>query len=172
MTCETASSRWYVVQSHPHAELKAVRHLERQSFLTYLPRYLARRSHARRIEQVPVPLFPRYVFVQIDTATQRWTAIQSTFGVSRLVCNGDEPAPVPGGVIETLKRREDENGLIKLARRPQFSPGDKVTVLHGAFQDCLGLYEGMRDGDRVAILLDLLGRKVRVTLDPEFLAAI
>jgi hypothetical protein len=30
----------------------------------------------------------------------------------------------------------------------------------------------MRDGDRVAILLDLLGRKVRVTLDPEFLAAV
>ncbi len=37
--------------------------------------------------------------------------------------------------------------------------------VEGAFADCLDLYEGMRDGDRIAILLDLLGCKIRVTVD-------
>jgi hypothetical protein len=30
---------WYVVQTQPNAERKALVHLERQGFATYLPRY-------------------------------------------------------------------------------------------------------------------------------------
>ena len=33
---------------------------------TYLPRYLKRRRHARRVDIVAAPLFPRYLFVAID----------------------------------------------------------------------------------------------------------
>ena len=43
----------------------------------------------------------------------------------------------------------------------------KVRIVEGAFSDCLGLYEGMTDRERIAILLDLLGRKVRVLLASE-----
>ena len=41
----------------------------------------------------------------------------------------------------------------------------------GAFQQCLGLYEGMASNERVTVLLELLGRKVRVSLDAELLIA-
>ena len=41
----------------------------------------------------------------------------------------------------------------------------------GALSNCLGLFEGMSDRDRVVILLDMLGRKVRVVLDEEFIVA-
>ena len=165
-------SRWYVVQTHPHAEATASRHLQRQGFETYLPRYRKRRRHARRLETVVAPLFPRYLFVAVDMSTQRWLSIRSTIGVTRLVSNGDRPAVVPTSIFEALKRREDANGFIQLDRYPLFSPGDKVCVLAGSFQDCLGLYEGMSSGERVAILLELLGRKVRVTLNSELVAAV
>ena len=61
-----AGPRWYVVQTQANAEHKAVAHLGRQGFTTYLPRYLKRRRHARRVDIVPRPLFPRYLFVSID----------------------------------------------------------------------------------------------------------
>jgi transcriptional antiterminator RfaH len=87
MACEFAEGRvnaaspsWYVVHTHPHAEAKAAAHLERQGYSTYLPRYLKCRRHARRIEIVPAPLFPRYLFVTIDRLRQRWRSIQSTVG--------------------------------------------------------------------------------------------
>src|ERR1700720_2773321 len=83
------ASRWYVVQTHPHAESKASAHLRRQDFTVYLPYYLKQRRHARRIEKVRAPLFPGYLFVSIDTATQRWLSIDSTFGVTKLVRDGD-----------------------------------------------------------------------------------
>jgi transcriptional antiterminator RfaH len=165
------AQRWYVVQSQPNAEHKAVAHLERQGFVTYLPRYLKRRRHARRVDIVPAPLFPRYLFVGIDLGAQRWRSIFSTLGVSRLVCNGELPTPIADQVIGNLKDREDAGGFVRLENRPTFRKGDKIRVLEGAFADCLGLYEGVKDSDRVAILLDLLGRKVRVTVDAEVVAA-
>jgi transcriptional antiterminator RfaH len=167
----STDQRWYVVQSQPNAELKAVAHLNRQGFGTYLPRYLKRRRHARRIEQIAAPLFPRYLFVTIDMAMHRWRSIYSTVGVSRLICAGDTPIPVAEHVIVTLTQREDATGFVKLERRPQFRVGDKIRVLDGIFTDCLGLYDGMPDADRVAILLDLLGRKVRVLVNAEGVAA-
>jgi transcriptional antiterminator RfaH len=162
---------WYVVQTQANAEGKALTHLGRQGFATYLPRYQKRRRHARRVDVVTAPLFPRYLFVEVDMAIQRWRSIYSTIGVSRLVCTGDVPTPVPGRVVAMLKDREDAAGFIQLDRQPQFRVGDKIRVLDGVFSDCLGLYDGMPDRDRVAVLLELLGRKVRVLLDAEAVTA-
>ena len=117
------------------------------------------------------PCFPRYMFVAIDMATQRWRSIQSTFGVSRLVTNGDDPRLVPEGVVHALKAREDGKGFVRFDSKPSFATGDKVRVLAGAFMDSAGLFNGMADHDRVSILLDLLGRKVRVLLDADMVAA-
>jgi transcriptional antiterminator RfaH len=166
-----ALRRWYVVETHPHAEIKAAAHLHRQGFETYLPRYKKRRSHARRVEIVAAPLFPRYLFVAVDMATQRWRAIQSTFGVARLISHGDMPAPIQDLVIDGLRRREDEAGLVRIDTRPAFLPGENIRVLDGAFEACLGLFECVADRDRVAILLEFLGRKVRIVLATASVAA-
>ncbi len=166
--CET---RWYVVQTQVNSEAKAALNLQRQGYEIYLPRYLKRRRHARKVDVTAKPLFPRYMFVAIDTATQRWRSIQSTFGVARLVSNGDEPAPVPDGVVRAIRAREDDKGFVALDTRPAFAPGDKVRVLVGAFMDSAGLFNGLADHDRVSILLDMLGRKVRVLLDADMVVA-
>ena len=168
---EAMSSRWYVVQTQVNGEAKAAQNLLRQGYEIYLPRYLKRRRHARKVDFAAKPLFPRYMFVAIDLASQRWRSIQSTFGVSRLVTNGDDPATVPQGVVHALKARENDKGFIQLDSKPTFAPGDKVRVLAGAFMDSAGLFSGLADHDRVSILLDLLGRKVRVLLDADMVAA-
>lgn len=160
----TSEHNWYIVQTQPHAETRAALHLNRQGFDVYLPRYLKRRRHARRVETVAAPLFPRYLFVAVTTATQGWRAIQSTIGVSRLVCNGDTPAALRYDVVEDLKRRE-KGGFVLLESRPRFALGDRVRVLNGAFANHIALFDGMADSERVAVLLDMLGRKVRVLID-------
>lgn len=161
----SAAPSWYVVQTQPHAEGKAALNLARQGFQVYVPRYLRRRRHARRVDMVRSPLFPGYLFVAVDIATQRWRAIQSTIGVSRLVCIGERPAEVPQVVIDQLRGRENSDGLVQLDRRSLFAPGDNVRIRDGIFESCLGLFEGLTGGERVAVLLDLLGRKVRVFLE-------
>jgi transcriptional antiterminator RfaH len=171
MMRESAGKRWYVVQTRPCLEAKAAAHLERQGFEIYFPRYLKSRRHARRVETVAAPLFPRYMFVAIDMAVQRWRSIQSTIGVSQLVCRGDHPAEVPDAVIDSLRCGQDDRGFVQLERRNPFRLGEKIRVLDGVFSSYLGLFERMTDGERVAILLDMLGRKVRVVLDVDAIEA-
>jgi transcriptional antiterminator RfaH len=168
---DVTGARWYVVQTRANSETRAMENLRRQGYEAYLPLYLKRRRHARKVVLVAKPLFPRYMFVAIDVATQRWQSIQSTFGVSHLISNGNEPAAVPEDVVIALKAREDPKGFVKMDARPNFGAGDKVRVLGGAFMDSAGLFDGMTDRNRVAILLDMLGRKVRVLLDADLVAA-
>jgi transcriptional antiterminator RfaH len=163
--------RWYVVQTHPLAENKALFHLTRQDFEAYLPRYLKRRRHARKTDWVPAPLFPRYMFLHMDTERSRWLSIHSTIGVSRLVCHGNRPAAVPDEIIENIRDRESEAGLIDIRREAQFNKGDAVQVMDGALCERVGLFECDTDDDRVVILLDLLGREVKVTVPIEAVAA-
>jgi len=164
-------THWYVVQTLPNGEAKAALNLRRQGFEVYCPRYVRQRRHARKVDAVVKPLFPRYLFVVIDRTAQRWRSIQSTFGVARLVCNGDEPSRVPEGVIGAIRARENDKGLVALDPKPAFVPGDRVRVVAGAFADNLGLFGGLADRDRVSILLEMLGRKVRVLLDADMVAA-
>jgi len=175
MTVVTGSfpseSAWHVVQVHLHAEKKAQVHLSRQGFETYLPLYLKRRRHARRTDTVATPLYPSYLFVRFNSSVHRWRSIHSTIGVVRLVCNGDLPAALDQAIIENLKSRENPQGFIQLDHRPKFALHDKVRISDGVFADCLGLVEGVSDRDRVVILLNMLGRKVRVLLDEELVVA-
>jgi len=162
---------WHVVQSHFRSEAKAQIHLARQGFETYLPRYLKSRRHARRSDVVAAPLYPSYLFVAFDPVVAQWRSIRSTVGVAQLLCNGELSRTIDCSIIDGLKNREDSQGFIQLAKRPQFACGDRVSVREGVFSDCLGLFENMTDRERVVILLDLLGRKVRVTLDEDYIAA-
>jgi transcriptional antiterminator RfaH len=154
--------RWYVVHTQPHHEGRAEANLRRQGFATYLPRYLRRRRHARRTETVPRPLFPRYLFVALDLARDRWRAVQSTVGVSHLVVAGEAPAPVPDAVIEEIWAREGSDGFVALGLPAGIGPGSPVRLIDGIFAEARGVLDRIADDRRVAVLLELLGRQVRV----------
>lgn len=161
---------WYVIHTHPNGERRALAHIIRQGFEAYLPRYLKRRRHARKTDTVRSPLFPRYLFVHMDPETCRWRALRSTVGVSNLVCVGDRPAPVPPGVVDEIRTQEDERGNVMLVNRAPLRPGDRVRVTAGAMADHIGIFEAPSDSQRVFLLLELLGRQVRVKMPTAALA--
>jgi transcriptional antiterminator RfaH len=156
-------NRWYVVHARPRAERTALTNLLRQGFSAFLPEYLKQRRHARRTDIVRAPLFPRYLFVAMDVAQARWRDISSTLGVSHIICHGNAPVPVPQGVVESIKDRLDDAGLVP-EPRPSFNRGDAVQVTSGAFADQIGFFECVTDEARIILLLQILGRQVRVQL--------
>lgn len=163
--------RWYVAQTHSRAEETALAHLKRQGFRAYLPRYRKKRRHARKTELVERPLFPGYLFVCLDVARMRWRPIRSTVGVRLLICDGDRPLAVPEGVVEDIRARETEDGVVPIAETPPFAPGDTVQVTEGPFRDQVGWFERLADKDRVIVLLNLLGRPMRVPLTASSVSA-
>ena len=81
---------WYAVQTQPNRENLAVSHLERQGFEVWLPRIERIIRHARQTKRVRRPLFPGYLFINLNLETARWRAINGTVGVSHIVSFGRE----------------------------------------------------------------------------------
>ena len=154
---------WYVVHTRPNGELRAAHNLERQGFKTYLARYMKERRHARKVERIQRPLFPRYVFVSLDTDTDRWRSILGTFGVDYLVSHGDKPTPVPEEIIEELREHENELGVIVLPPKT-LRPGEQVQIVEGPFATHTALFQCKTDSERAVFLLQILGRQVRATM--------
>jgi transcription elongation factor/antiterminator RfaH len=154
--------RWYVARTLPQHELKAAKQLANQGFRTFVPRYWKNRRHARKIEAVSRPLFPRYIFVVLDQARDRWRSVNGTIGIDRLLTHGGEPQPVPYGVVEHLIAASDLDGNVCF----QFSlkEGDAIKIIAGPFADLVGQLERLDGDGRVRVLLELMGGSVRLAL--------
>jgi transcriptional antiterminator RfaH len=157
--------RWFAVHSLPHREAGAQQQLENQGFHTFLPRCLKARRHARKLETVLAPIFPRYLFVLLDLDRDRWRSVNGTFGVARLVMMaGDRPQPVPHGVVEALIAMADGRDVVRFDGGSRLAVGQKVRILAGAFAEQIGLLQRLDDNGRVRLLLDIMGGWIAVTL--------
>ncbi len=161
------SQRWYVVHIQPHAESRAIFHLDRQGYRVFCPRIQKTVRHSRKVNRVLAPLFPGYLFVSLDITRERWRSVNGTRGVIRLVTCGDAPEPVPSGIVEALRRRLTDDGVI--AWGAAFRVGQSVQIADGPFVDLVGILEHLDAHGRVRVLLDLLGRSVSVALRCEAL---
>ena len=162
---------WYVIYTHAKSEMKALYHLRRQGFTVYLPKYHKQRRHARRVQQVETPLFPRYIFVNLDINRTPWRAINSTVGIINMVSHGGLPTPVPTGVVEEICAFENETGLIRLNALQRLKKGDEVQIVTGAMSEHIGIFNCLDDNERAIILLKILGREIKVRLPAEALVA-
>ena len=169
----SANPAWYVAQTQAQVEAKAAANLMQQGFEIYLPRYSRTARHARRVNVVRAPLFPNYIFVRIDVETQRWRAVNSTVGVKRLIGHEGVPARIATDVIQSLKEHEQTDGFLSIVSPAmRFKAGDPVRILRGAFDSCRGIFQARTDNERIEILLEMLGRKVRVVTDAQLIEPI
>ena len=167
--------RWYCAYTKPEAEVWTRSNLWERGFEVYLPRYAKRRRHARRIDWIEAPLFPRYLFVRADFEERAAAGASYAPGIVQLVRFGESPAVVPDRVVAELREREGENGLIDLDNgngvASRFQAGDLVRIDEGTLCDRVGLFQTRVDAERVYILLNLLGRDVRIAVNANTLSA-
>jgi transcriptional antiterminator RfaH len=152
-------SYWAVAQIQPQRERLALHCLTLAGFETYFPRLRqVHRHNGRKVKRQP-PLFPGYLFVRV---VLQWRAAHWGPGLVGLIMDGGHPARVPDAVIAGIRARE-RGGLVELPRRP-LVPGDRVQILQGPLAGQIGLFAGMRAHERVAVLLEILGGRQRVTM--------
>jgi transcription antitermination factor NusG len=142
--------------------------LKNQAFRVFLPRHLKNRRHARKVETISAPLFPRYLFAILDLTKDRWRSINGTVGVDRLLMCSGEPQAVPRGLVESLILAANADGTINFDFRMQ--EGQTIKVAAGPFVDLAGRLERLDGKGRVTVLLDILGGRIRVEL-PQALVA-
>jgi transcriptional antiterminator RfaH len=164
--------RWFLVFTKPSGESVAEAHLERQGYSVYYPRMLRPSLHRGRWVDRIVSLFPRYLFVHVDTARQVLAPVRSTLGVVDIVRFGTEPAAVPDAIVDGLIQRADaSSGLHRPSCRPKLERGMRVNVIAGAFEGLEGIFEREAGSERVVVLLELLGRRTPVGVPARYVVS-
>lgn len=156
--------RWYLIFTKPGREKVAAEQLQRQEFCVYLPRIEVQKRKRGQWRPVIEPLFPRYLFLQINPNRNSMAPIRSTIGVSSIVRFGTSPCEVPTKVIDYLKQREDQQSGVIPPERPALMPGQRVEIATGPFSGLQAVFMQPKGSDRALILLDLLGKQNSLVL--------
>jgi transcriptional antiterminator RfaH len=155
---------WYVIQSKPHKENQLCAYLQSQALEVYYPVLHVKPANPRSSKIRP--LFPRYLFVrtnldEIGLSTLRWMP----YAIGIVEFDG-YAAPVPDAIMYELRRRVE---ALEAAGGPTFDglkPGDRVRITEGALAGYEALFDmRLSGGERVQVLLEMLGRQVRLQLD-------
>ena len=170
MTTHERGNEWFLAQLRPNCFHIAERNLKRQGFPTFLPLEEKTVRRKGRFVQSLVPLFSGYMFVSIDPLLGQWRPVNSTYGVTRIVSFGQEPAAVPLEIVNELMLRCDPSG--RMLPPKMLQPGDRVRITTGPFADFVAEVEKIAPDRRVWVLMELMGGQTRVAVSPASLGPV
>jgi transcriptional antiterminator RfaH len=158
--------QWYVLRTKPRAEVAATCHLERKQIGVFFPRFAAPEARGLRISrhrERSEPLFPGYLFVHLDLASEYYSAAWTPGIRDFLKLGAAEPQPVGDDVVACLRSRADEKDVVR--PRLRFRIGDRVEVTSGPFSGLLAVIDRpCTASGRIHVLLDLLRRRTGLEL--------
>ena len=155
---------WFLVHCKPNAAHLARQNLRNQDFGVFLPLQKITRRKAKQFQTRLCPLFPGYLFVQLDPLAGHWRKINSTRGVARLVQMGADPCPVPDRVIEALLERCDADHVL---RDPgALEVGNQARISEGPLSGFVAEIIEIEPDSRVHLLLDIMGQATHITVAP------
>lgn len=162
--------RWYAIQTKPNKEREVAKRLSDLSVEVFLPWMRTRRRIGTRFQWMLVPLFPGYLFCRLDIVVSGKVARYCP-GVKDFLTFGNRIAEVGSEIIQTLKERCPD-GIAEIEPL-NVKPGDTVRINEGPFSGLEAIFErSLKGSERVAVLLEILGRQTRLVLPSETIAKV
>jgi transcriptional antiterminator RfaH len=161
ITPGTPELKWYVVQSKPREEERALHFLKEKGFQTYLPRMEVVKVRKFKNVKSKQALFPGYLFCRFDKDENlghvRWTQ-----GVKKLLPESVSPMFVDDEIVQAIHSLEQEDGVI---RQQPLQKNDQVRIARGPLKDLLGVFDHWSsDQGRVRVLLNFINYQASVEL--------
>lgn len=168
----THELRWYLVQCKPNASQIAACNLENQSFDTFMPLQAITKRKGKLFQRQIRPLFPGYLFIELNPDQGPWRQINNTRGVARLVRLGATPSLVPKSIVEALMARCDKQNILHQTCETQFRQlhkGSQALVTQGPFSGFVATVTDIEPNKRINTLIEIMGQTTKVAIDADAL---
>ena len=109
-----------------------------------------------------VSVFPGYIFVYFNPKFIRWQVINSTYGVSKIICFNSKPAEISTDLVLELKKRYSLKEIN--SENDKLQDGDLIKINTGPFTNFFAKIENINNNDRIWVLLDYAGKKHKINL--------
>ncbi|HWX22741.1 MAG TPA: transcription termination/antitermination NusG family protein [Candidatus Binatia bacterium] len=154
---------WFCVRSQPKHEHIAAAHLQKDGDIeVYLPRIRFRRSTRDGPVWFTEALFPNYLFARFDLQ-ESYRKVHHTRGVQGIVHFGDQWPTIPDTAIAELRATVGSDSVRII--QEELKPGETIVISGGVFHELHAVVTRvMPSRERVAVLLEFLGRQTTVEL--------
>ena len=152
---------WHALHTRCQHEKAIARALSNKGFEVFLPLYVATHQWKDRSKQVPLPLFPCYVFIQ--GGLERRFHILTTSGIHGFVGNDSRPWAIPDDEIEAVRQIVEQT--LWSEPHPFLKCGDWVRVKGGPLEGIEGILTRKKNLFRLVVSVELLERSVAVEVD-------
>jgi transcription antitermination factor NusG len=152
---------WYAVYTIVRHEKKVYSSLLDKSIDAYLPIREVVNRWKDRNKKVLLPLFPGYVFVNLDLRDK--LKVLTTKGVVRILGVNGNPTPIPDQQIGSIKSLLESN--LKYDLYSYLVEGREIEVINGPLMGSRGKIVQRRGQHRLILSVDLIQRAVSVEVD-------
>lgn len=155
---------WFCLRTQSkHEHIAAAQLRQDPGTDVFLPRIRYKRSTRVGLAWVTEALFRNYIFARFDLALSL-RRVQHARGVQSVVHFGDRWPVIPNHVIEELRAQMGSQEVHVIDETLQ--PGDPVQLVGGAMNGLRAIVTRIIPAkERVAVLLDFLGRQTSLELD-------
>src|ERR1700733_1146560 len=158
---ETPMIEWFALQTRYRFEKKVAAQLNQKSLESYLPLRMEKHAWSDREKSVSIPLFPGYVFVNLDPSCDARRVVLQTAGLIGFVNFGGRVSAVPRKQIEDLQLLLQEK--VSFSLYPFVHVGQRVRIRGG----CLNGIEGVlmqQEKTKLVISVESIQRSLAIEL--------
>lgn len=160
---DSTDRNWHAIFTLPQNEKSVLKHLLVRGIESFLPTYESVRVWKNRQRvKVILPLFPTYLFVQIN-ANERSNVLQAP-GVLRILGNGRKRSSILNSEVDFL--RSGFRGRMMEPYR-ELVIGEKVRIVGGAIKGVEGTLIRKNNNLRFVLTVQLLNQHAVIEVDAE-----
>ena len=161
---------WYLLQTKPNAHVIACENLRLQGFDVFLPLIIKTKRKSGRFLDTKTPLFPGYLFMGTSIDPIPWKSVNGTRGISKAVTLDGVYRSINIHVVEGLKSRSNENGIIQ--NLSDIASGDRVKIERGPFANFICTIDQIKDDERAWVLIDILQQKAKSEISLDYVSKV
>ncbi|QTN40158.1 transcription/translation regulatory transformer protein RfaH [Marinobacter salsuginis] len=145
---------WYALQHKPAQGDRALQHLQNQDIACFYPKISVEKIKGGKRSKKLEPLFPGYLFVNLEQTDPRWSKLRSTRGVLRIVGFANKPAPISDAVIQHVKESLDS-----VAEQGGIKPGQAVQLSERPFEGINAIFQAYDGEERAIVLVNFMQKQ-------------
>lgn len=148
---------WYALQLKPAQGDRALANLQNQDIACFFPKITVETIKAGKRSKKLEPLFPGYLFVNLEQTDPMWAKLRSTRGVLKIVSFANKPAAMSDEVIQHIK-----DSLDSVAEQGGIKPGQAVQLNEGPFEGINAIFQAYDGEERAIVLINFMQKQQRV----------
>lgn len=163
---EDQGRNWYALFVKSRHEFVTSEQLQKRGVEVFLPLISKTRRWSDRNKSVRFPLFPGYIFVHVRPSAETFLNIVRAHGtVSFVTQEPGRPTQVDPQEIQSLQLMLDAGSNLDIY--PHLCEGTRVCVKQGPLKGAEGILMKKDDQQTFHVNINILGRSIGMTINPE-----